>query len=382
MLQSRRRPSWLPIVMIAVLIPAVAHAQGDAGVFRVSGIEVDATAADAVTAQQQALAEGQAEGLQRLLRRLVPAEEHARLPVPSPSSVERYVQNFEITSEELSRTRYLATLTVSYDPDAVRELLQAESLGFAETPSAPVLVLPLWQSPDGLRLWPDDNPWWQAWADHLDPERLLRLILPLGDVEDMVTLTPTQAEAGEPGPMTALAARYGAGDVLAITATPLAGAEATQPTIEVTMRRIGGVEQTNPSETVRGAVGQSQDELLASAVVGLQDQLDERWKSANLLRFDQAGIMVVDIPITKLADWVQISDGLETLPEVNQVEIATFARGNVRAQIRYIGDQLRLEQAFARLGLGLSREGERWLLRPMGVSPSPGEPPSATSTSS
>ena len=30
------------------------------------------------------------------------------------------------------------------------------------------------------RLWPDDNPWWQAWADHMDPEQLLRLVLPLG----------------------------------------------------------------------------------------------------------------------------------------------------------------------------------------------------------
>jgi hypothetical protein len=382
MLQSPRCVSWLLVVLIAVLTPGAARAQRDDGVFRVSGIEVDVTAADAVTARQRALIEGQVEGLQRLLRRLVPAEEHASLPRPTASSVERYVQNFEITNEELSRTRYLATLTVSYDPEAVRELLQVESLSFAETPSAPIVVLPLWQGPDGLRLWPDDNPWWQAWADNLDPERLLRLVLPLGDVEDMVTLTPAQAESGEPGPLTALAERYGAGDVLAVTATPRAGSDATRPVIELTMRRIGRIEQVNPPEIVRGDVGQGQDELLASAVVGLQDQLDERWKSANLLRFDQAGIIVVDIPIAQLADWVQIDDGLGTLPEVSQVEIVTFARDNVRAQIRYIGDELRLEQALARLGLALSREGESWLLRPMGVSPDPGERPSATSTSS
>ncbi|MDF2781135.1 MAG: hypothetical protein K0S96_939, partial [Geminicoccaceae bacterium] len=127
--------------------------------------------------------------------------------------------------------------------------------------------------------------------------------------------------------------------------------------------------------------GQPLEELLAEAVRGLQNSLDERWKRANLLRFDQAGLMVVDVPIAALSDWVGISRGLESLPEVSQVEVATFARDKVRAQIRYIGDQFRLEQALARLGLALSREGESWLLRPIGRNPSQGEPPSATSTS-
>jgi hypothetical protein len=82
-----------------------------------------------------------------------------------------------------------------------------------------------------------------------------------------------------------------------------------------------------------------------------------------------------------LADWVGINRGLESLPEVSQVEIASFARDNVRAQIRYIGDQFRLEQALAQLGLTLSREGESWRLLPIGQSPSLAEPGSATSTS-
>ena len=122
---------------------------------------------------------------------------------------------------------------------------------------------------------------------------------------------------------------------------------------------------------------------MAEAVVGLQDSLDERWKSANLLRYDQAGLMVVDIPIAALVGLGRRSiGGWRACRRSIEVEIATFARDNVRAQIRYIGDQFRLEQALARLGLALSREGESWRLLPTGASPSQGEPASATSTSS
>ncbi len=398
MLQSR---VCYPLVAVLLGLSALlspGHAQTDQAVFQVSGIAVDATAKDAVTARSQALLQGKEEGLERLLHRLVPAEEQSLLPAVGDLNIERYVQNFEITSEELSATRYLAKLTVGYEPEAVRELLQSAAVSFAQVRSAPIVVLPLYQGPDGAHLWPDDNnPWWQAWEQNLEPERLLRLVLPLGDLEDMASLSVEQVQARDRAALAALAQRYGSEDALVVTArlvgpaapatTPpedATGAGALSPgppTVQLTMERIGRTEQLNPPETVRARPDQTLEDLLGEAVRGLQNSLDERWKSANLLRFDQAGLMVVDVPITTLSDWVGIDKGLESLPEVSQVEIATFARDNVRAQIRYIGDQFRLEQALARLGLALSREGDLWLLRPTGESPNPGERPSGTSTS-
>jgi hypothetical protein len=199
-------------------------------------------------------------------------------------------------------------------------------------------------------------------------------------------------QARDRAALTGLTRRYNSEDALVVTARPVgpapsaAGASEEKsaeppPTVELTMERIGPTEQLNPPETIRARPDQSLEDLLGEVVRGLQNSLDDRWKNANLLRFDQAGIMVVDIPITALSDWVGINKGLESLPEVSQVEIATFARNNVRAQIHYVGDQFRLEQALGRLGLGLSREGDSWLLRPTRENPSPGGPPSATSTS-
>jgi hypothetical protein len=344
-----------------------------------------------VAAREQALLQGQIEGLRRLMRRLVPAEEHARLPAVGPAEIERFVQNFEIADEQVASNRYLAQLTVRYEPDAVRGLLQGAALSYAETLSEPIVVLPVYRSPGGVQLWPDNNPWWQAWAEHLDSERLLRLVLPLSDLQDMATVTADQALAGDPDALAALGQRYASDDVMVVIATQRGGGAtdaagaatpaAGPPVLRLEMRRAGG-EQANPAETFQGAPGQSLDDLMAEAVIGLQDTLDERWKNANLLRYDQGGLMVVDIPIAQLSDWVEISRGLEGLTEVADVEIATFARGNVRAEIRYIGDQVRLEQALGRIGLGLSRKGDSWLLLPTGANRSPGEPASATSTSS
>jgi hypothetical protein len=386
MAQSRVLVALALAGLLAWWPASIARAQGGAGLFQVSGIEVDATAADAVAAREQALLQGQMEGLRRLMRRLVPAEEHARLPSVGPAQIERYVQNFEIADEQVATNRYLAQLTVRYEPDAVRQLLQGAAFAYAETVSEPIVVLPVYRTSESAQLWPEDNPWWQAWAEHLDSERLLRLVLPLGDLQDMAAVTADQAMTGDPDALTALGRRYGSDDLLVVIATARGGAAtgpaaSEPPVLELEMRRVG-IQQANPAETFVGRPGQTLEELMAEAVIGLQDTLDERWKNANLLRYDQAAVMVVDIPIARLSDWVEISRGLDGLTEVADVEIAAFARDNVRAEIRYIGDQFRLEEALRRIGLGLSREGESWLLLPMGASRSPGEPASATSTSS
>jgi hypothetical protein len=363
--------------------PQIAVSQGAPDVFTVSGIEVDATSSDAVTARTQAIREGQQAGLDRLLRRLVPATDYGRLPPESSLPIDDYVQSFEIANEELSSTRYIAQLTVAYDPGQVRDLLRRGRFAAAETASVPVVVLPLYETEQGARLWQDDNPWWQAWADHMDPEQLLRLVLPLGDLEDITTVSPAQAQAGDPVALGNLAARYGADSTLLATATAIGGATPEEVrAVRLDARRIGEIQQQGQPLTLAVGPDQPLEQVLGQAVEQMQAGLDEQWKSANLLRFDQGGTMLAGVPIARLADWVAVKRGLERLPEVSEITITSFARNQVGLEIRYIGDQFRLEQALARLGLALTREGESWLLLPTGGNPSQGGQPSATSTAS
>jgi hypothetical protein len=363
---------------------APAGPQRAADVFTVSGIAVDATSSDAVSARNQAVLEGQRAGLDRLLRRLASAEDYARLPRAASLPIDDYVQSFEIANEELSSTRYIAQLTVSYDPGAVRSLLSEAGIAFAQSVSMPVVVLPLYETAQGARLWQeDDNPWWQAWVDHMDPEQLLRLVLPLGDLEDIAKVSVAQAQTGDRVALADLAARYGAQDTLVVTARTVGGPEPEQVTaVQLDAQRFGSEEAQGQSLSLAVGPDRPLDAALALAVEEIQASLDEQWKSVNLLRFDRGGLILVDVPIARLADWVAVKQSLERLPEVSGVAMESFARDRVGLEIRYIGDEFHLEQALARLGLALTREGESWLLLPTGGNPDLGGQPSATSTAS
>jgi hypothetical protein len=363
------------------LSSGAAHAQST-DLYTIADIPVDATADNAVAARNQAHAEGQREGLQRLLKRLVPASDHGRLPAVATLNADSYVQNFEIEGEQLSNTRYLADMTIAFDPERIRALLEAERLPFSEEVSAPVLVLPLFKGPDGTVLWADDNPWWAAWAQNLDPHRPLRLIMALGDLEDVSAMTVEQAANGDQLAVQRLASRYRASDAIIASAELLSDGTSGPAAVRLGTQRVGGLERSGQPFTFEGAPGEPLDSVLRTATLRLQESLDEEWKSQHVLRLDTGGLIFVDIPIDSLASWVSLNRDLENLPVVTQVEITAFAQALVKAQISYVGDEAGFEQALGDVGLTLLREEESWLLLPTGAIPKLNEPPSGTSSSS
>src|SRR5918911_4160157 len=142
---------------IGLASPGPAAAAVD--IFRVAGIPVDATAANAVAAREQAIASGEREGLRQLLRRLTLPEDEARLPRTEGLKTDDYVQSYEIAQEKLGPTRYIATLNVSYVPEQVRALLSGANVPFLDRAPAPVLILPVLETDRGPDIWGDSNPW-------------------------------------------------------------------------------------------------------------------------------------------------------------------------------------------------------------------------------
>ena len=92
-------------------------------------ISVDTTAKDAVAAKAAGMAEAQRKGLNVVLKRLVPSGE---LPELSQEDVEALVEGISVLDEQMSATRYIATLDISFSEQAVKQLLESYSLGVSE----------------------------------------------------------------------------------------------------------------------------------------------------------------------------------------------------------------------------------------------------------
>jgi hypothetical protein len=377
-----RRAVALAVACAALAAPGAPRAQTAQveEAFTVRNVAVDATAENAAAARERALAEGQREAYRRLIARLVPADRHAALPRLGQPAIADLVHNFEVDSEKTSPVRYLARLTVRFKPGAVAELVRRAHVPYAETASRPVLVIPLYRAGGALLLWDDPNPWRTAWSAAVEPtaDGLVPMIAPKGDLADIRDLGPEQALRRDGERLRAIARRYGAPDILLAYAVLRLDAQQNVPVVDVTATRVAesGAEQT----VVYGFTGTAErpvEALLAEAAAAVRQGIEEAWKRDNLLRLDEQRRLVIAVPLTGLADWVEVRRRLAGVATIRRSALKSLTRETAILDLDYFGDEEQLAGALAQRDLELTQgEGEEnWtitLRRPESMAPAAG----------
>ena len=373
------------------LILACGTARGEA-VFTVAHVPIDAEAASSAEARELAIAAGQRSALEILLRRLT--VEGASLPAPAEDSIAAMVAGFEIDRELVSTTRYRASLTVDFDPAEVRRLLRESGVAYAETVSKPVLVVAVQRDPGGILLWEDGNRWRRAWEERPPNGGLVPILLPLGDIIDLGAVDAKRALASDAEALGALGRLYGTSAV-AVAVAGLSGssavakpsapagtdaedadgeASAAGRALTLSLRRIAAGVEPAVARTLIGRAGESERALLERGTDRVVALLEDAWKAANLIRYDEDHVLQATVPIASLGEWVSIQRRLGALAMVAAVEIDSLSLREGRLTLRYHGtaDQLRL--ALDQSDLALTPLADEWMLGPRAEEPEPDAP--------
>jgi len=345
----------------AVAAAVGAHAQD---LFEVTGLKVDARAADELQAKQEGIAEAQQRALQEVFRRLVSTDEFPRLPEVTSDMLIAMVRDFDISDEKFGGGRYLATLSVRFEPEKVAEVLKSQRIPFAMTRSRPVVVLPVIDVGTAQRLWDDPNPWRDAWAGQLPHPGLFTLVMPIGDLTDVAAVNVSYALAGDPVGLEQIASRYEAAGTMVAVAKVGRGTGAGR-LVDVTLTFSGGGYDGRTIQR-RYSGGGSLQNFLVQVVAELLRDIESGWKDENMLDFTQEERISVLVPISGLGDWIGIRDRLSAMARIQNVAVARMTRTEAEVDIVYVGttDQLRSALALQGLELVFTPESPLWVLRP------------------
>ena len=345
--------------MVLTFSPAAAQQP----VFVVDGVGVDVTAEDANAARAVALQAGMRAAYHRLLRRLTPRSSYDLHPEPVPARLASLVYGIEVGNERTSATRYLASLTISFHKAEIRALLRSNGIPFAETPSKPLLVLPVYSAAGAQLLWDEPNAWRAAWGTVRGTDSLLPLVIPNGDLTDVALIGAAQAAAGERARISAIAGRYGVEDAVVAHASLTTAIGSRNPSIDVAMRRFGPAGESTVVQGFRGRPEETLAGLLLRAVEEIAMGMEEQWKRDTLLESGTQGRLPVTVPITALAEWVAIAERLEQAPEVTAVRLGDISKASAHIELGFYGAPERLALALAQRDLHLQEEEGFWILR-------------------
>jgi hypothetical protein len=348
----RRHCRGLLALLLLVISTGMAAAQSGQ-VYTATGIDVDITG-DIATLRDQAMLEGQRKALQKVVSDIAPAERAAALQLPSDDVISTWVQDFEIEEEKTSATRYIGRFTFRFMAEPVQQYLAGNSVQFAQVQTKRLLVLPIYTDEAGnSNLWGSTNLWLATWSVKAPNVSLVPMLLPTGDVADTEALSATQALAGDLPRLTALAQRYGAGDVLVteVRASP-PGADGKQ-SFAITATRYS---RESPQSFIDSLWGDPAmiDESLAQSADRTIAWVQSQWKQANLVDASKQSTMTVEVPIATLKQWVDIKKQLGGVPSLKSVRMVSLTRSLAILDISFLGDVPQFQRSLAQQDLSLA----------------------------
>lgn len=352
----------LPLAVLAGWFPAVGQVRAQAA-YTVAGVAVDATAETASEARKVARAAGQAEALDRLLKRLTPRARHDDIPVFEEDIASSLIASLEVEEEKISSTRYLAKLKYHFKKNDVRTLLRGLALPFSETQSKPALVLTVYEDAGVQNLWGDVNPWRDAWRGVDSRDRFVPLVLPKGDLADVGSVNVGQALAVDPTRLRTIAARYGVADVIVVHAVMERDLVRAVPLLTVSVQRMGPAGESSIVERFEGVSGNTKADLLTRGAQAIAISIEEEWKLATRLAFNEQGRLRVSVPLENLGQWIVLRRRLRKVAAIERFELHELTRTAARIVVHYLGDAGQLAVAMAQRDLKLAKEQGFWVVR-------------------
>lgn len=390
---ARRGGQVLLAVLAAGLLPAgQAEAANEDRVFTIGNYPVEARAADAVAAKNQAIAEGQQAALRSLLRRIVPVTSYNRISRLKGVKAGDLIDGLSVRSERNSQTEYIASYDFQFQAEAVRRLLDKEGIPFLDRQAPVVTVVPIYRAPSEQGT-PDvftdargSDSWLYAWKS-LDLQNALTPVS-LQPLKKTVHRDTIKAILdGEPAPIRTMGREYETETLLIAVLEPELGAKK----VNVTLAGRDSVASFRLTRTYRldGPDLTYTAELAAVRALGV---LEGRWKAINVRgvgsigdggatsRSEGAsdgrpigaahtggsasgdGLLHIAVEFRSMADWTSISRQLAGTPDISDLDVLGLGGRSARIQLRYPGGAQQLAVALASQGLILRNSGSGWLL--------------------
>jgi len=351
----------LGVLALLVLSAVAMRAPGlAADPYTVSDIEVDVTAKDAQQAKLKAISEAQVKAFRKMIERIAPADQAARLASLDAGRIGRMMASMSVQKEQTGPNRYIATLTISFLPNKVREALSRQGVEFTEKQAPPTTVLPVWVGQQGPVLWGSDNPWLQAWQMQDLRNGVAPVVLPLGDAADTAAVSAQQALSGDAGAFDALASRYRTETVLTAVAEQVA-----MNTIQVTANGLTAAGPVSFSQSFNVTDGNLQA-TLATAAAAVIGSIQQQWKSVAAERYQPPlpkQKIRMAVPFTSLAEWSSIRGRLLATPGIAAVDVESLSGTGAITRLEFQQSVAQLQQHLAQSGINLSPVGDTWVLQ-------------------
>lgn len=302
---------------IAFFFIAVGTAHADP--FTVAGIYVDANGDNAIEAQTKALGDGQQRAAMVLVQRVT--VEDARGVNMTAEDAGRMIRAMSIADEKRTSSRYFGTITVAFNPQAVKAFTDRQGLTFVASQSSPRLVIPM---VNGQIV--DSGNWYDYWAGGAGQNSLTPAKVIAAPQRVSSFVSASDAASGNVDALARLGKSQNVSQIVVADVTPSGGG------FTVSVRDVALDKGTSES------LGTVSAPTLAAAGVAVSEKLEARWKRSLTQSSGPTQTIVVTVLYRDLQSWQRLQAAINGASAIKGARLDALSKDGALMSLTIEGD--------------------------------------------
>jgi len=331
-----------------------------ADLYRVSGIPISAELSSAKEARSAAIENGETDAFWALMKKMVAPDYLQQVPKPNAGDILNWVQTVSLANEKHTATKYMADLSVRFDPNQIQTFLTQNQIPFLMKDLPTTVIVPVFQNGENLWTLEEQNPLYAYLKSGDFSTPLWRITVPVGELDEIMQAREA-LQSGNKAALSDWAGKYNADSVAIIWVTqkgPYVTAKTTYMPVEPALENQIDVVASN------GNAGSVMPNLWKK-IVKVQE---EKWRNLQTQNFETSMTFWAQIPIRTLSEWNGLSKKLKQAGFWDSFTVRAFRPNEVWVTFQYKGTSIDLNRQLHSLGMELT-VGEQngvWILRKMG----------------
>ena len=332
-------------------------------VFGAAGVLIDQRAENASKARDIGTRNAAERAFAIVLDRLLPSADGST-QFMAAHDLDDFSDFTHIVEENNLERRYIATLDFCFDAARLRQAMIAAGLQWSELQSPPILVVPVWEGPDGARAWYRDNKWLAGWWDTVASYSGLLSLRQLD--RNLINERQFRGEDladANPAKLATAASLVKAEQIMVVMAA--LDYDGSKPVIMITARLFdkNGQFLTDILHVDQVVLTNQDQHGLDKIRRKIIAKLGSSWHMANLIDGAAADYLQVFMPVSSIKEWAKRLTALNEVAVVQSYDILSLNTKGGQVVLRLVGSREALGNALAPHKLEFVDDGGRLLIK-------------------
>ena len=278
----------------------------------------------------------------------------------SENDMDSMIENIDVSGEKARSKRYIANITVYFNPKKIRSYFRNNNINFLEEIGFPFLVIPIYEQ-DGISyIYEQANIWEKALFDNPKQGGLLPIVLAEGGVRNSLNIDSSIIKNHEK--IIKTSKLYGVEGVVIAKVSLIPSNSGLH--MKLKYNSIGDFLENKSSEQSFKSKNTDKTKMLKYISSVFYVGLEKMWqnKIKNNKEFS-LNTQIVILPTKNQQDLERLKLELSEIENIENIELISLNSGLAEFKLTFLGLLKKLKIAFERLGYIVNNEYNKWIIK-------------------